>query len=151
MALRGSLKMEEVLSNQSQLTRNQIQERIMIALYQYLFYISADEKPDISELIMNVFGTSINHIDAFAKQTILAAIKNGPEAVEAITQYLKDFNFGRLNIVEQAILLLGYIEIKYMEQPKQVAINVCVKLAQKFADHEAYKYINAVLENFANE
>lgn len=143
--------MEEILSNQVKLTRNQIQERIMIALYQYLFYISNDEKPDVKELIIDVFGASLPQIDDFAKKTILAAIKNGSLAVDEISNHLKEFSFDRLNIVEQAILLLGYIEIRFMNQPRQVAINVCVKLAQKFADPQSYKYINAVLENFNNE
>lgn len=143
--------MEEVLVNQTQLSRNQIQERIMIALYQYLFYIASFEKPDLSEIINNVFGTNISKIDAFAKNTIMAAFKNGPEAVEEISKHLKEFNFERLNIVEQAILLLGYVQIRHLNQPKQVAINVCVKLTQKYCDHGSYKYINAVLENFDNE
>ena len=63
--------MEEILSNQVKLTRNQIQERIMIALYQYLFYISNDEKPDVKELIIDVFGASLPQIDDFDTQSTM--------------------------------------------------------------------------------
>jgi N utilization substance protein B len=138
--------MEEMLVKSQSLSRNQIQERIMIALYQYLFYVSSDEKPVLPDLIANVFEVPFSKIDDFAKNTILFAIKNGPDAVEEISKYLKEFSFERLNIVEQAILLLGFTQIKYMNQPKPVAINVCVKLAQKYADAASFKYINAVLE-----
>jgi N utilization substance protein B len=142
--------MEEMLINDQILSRNQIQERIMISLYQYLFYVSIDEKPDIQQIIDNVFNASMSSIDEFARKTIIAAIQYGPEGVEEISKHLKEFTFERLNIVEQALLLMGYAELVHMQMPKQVVINVCVKLAQKFSDFNSFKYINAVLENINN-
>jgi N utilization substance protein B len=142
--------MEEMLINDQILSRNQIQERIMISLYQYLFYVSIDEKPNIQQIINNVFNENMANIDEFARKTIIAAIQFGPEAVEEISKHLKEFNFERLNIVEQAVLLMGFTELKHMNMPKQVVINVCVKLAQKFSDFNSFKYINGVLENISN-
>lgn len=138
--------MEEMLINDQKLSRNQIQERIMISLYQYLFYVSIDEKPNIQDIVNNVFDSNMSGIDEFARKAIIAAIQYGPEGVEEISKYLKEFNFERLNIVEQAILLMGYAELVHLDMPKQVVINVCVKLAQKFSDSNSYKYINGVLE-----
>ena len=60
---------------------------------------------------------------------------------------MKDWKFERLNYVEQAILLSAYTQNKYMNQPKQVAINVAVDLAKKYADDNSYKFINGVLDN----
>lgn len=118
----------------------------MISLYQYLFYVSIDEKPDIQQIVNNVFDSNMSGIDEFARKTIIAAIQYGPEGVEEISKYLKEFSFERLNIVEQAVLLMGYAELVHLNIPKQVVINVCVKLAQKFSDSNSYKYINGVLE-----
>ena len=74
-------------------------------------------------------------------------IKNADSSIKDISNYLKDWKFERLNYVEQAILLSAYTQNKYMNQPKQVAINVAVDLAKKYADDNSYKFINGVLDN----
>ena len=129
------------------MSRNKVQELSVFAIYQYLFYYEFEDRPSLKEIIETVFNCPSKECDAFAKDLIKAAIKNADESIKDISLYLKDWKFERLNYVEQAILLSAYTQNKYMNQPKQVAINVAVDLAKKYADDNSYKFINGVLDN----
>ena len=129
------------------MSRNKVQELTVFAIYQYLFYYEFEDRPSLKEIIETVFNCPSKECDAFAKDLIKAAIKNADSSIKEISTYLKDWKFERLNYVEQAILLSAYTQNKYLNQPKQVAINVAVDLAKKYADDNSYKFINGVLDN----
>jgi len=128
-------------------SRNKIQELSVFALYQYLFYYSYEDRPSLKEIIESVFDCSSKDCDPFAKELVKLAIKNADSSIKDISSYLKDWNFERLNYLEQAILLSAYTQYKYMEQPKKIAINVAIDLAKKYCDENSYKFINGVLDN----
>ena len=129
------------------LTRNQLQEKLMVCTYQYLFYLSIGEKQSLEDLLLSSFNTSPQEVDKFAKDYLLEMIPNLSDMVIKIEPLLNKWTFKRLKLIEQALLILGYCEYTYLEIPKPIVINVCVKLAQKYADEDSYKFINAVLEN----
>ena len=129
------------------MSRNKVQELTVFAIYQYLFYYEFEDRPSLKEIIETVFNCPSKECDAFAKDLIKAAIKNADSSIKEISAYLKDWKFERLNYVEQAILLSAYTQNKYLNQPKQIAINVAVDLAKKYADDNSYKFINGVLDN----
>ena len=46
-----------------------------------------------------------------------------------------------------SILMLGITEYKYIGNvDKSVIIDVCVKLAKKYADEKDYRFVNALLD-----
>lgn len=128
-------------------SRNKLQEKVVICIYQYLFYYQAELKPSISEIIESVFDCSVKECDPFVKKVFKDTIKYADESVKDISAYLNDWTFDRLNLLEQAILLSAYTQFKYMKQPKQVVINVAVELAKKYCDETSYKFVNGVLDN----
>ena len=128
-------------------SRNKLQEKVVICIYQYLFYYQAELKPSISEIIESVFDCSVKECDPFVKKVFKDTIKYADESVKDLSTYLNDWTFDRLNLLEQAILLSAYTQFKYMKQPKQVVINVAVELAKKYCDESSYKFVNGVLDN----
>lgn len=128
-------------------SRNKIQELVVFALYQYLFYYSYDKRPTLKEIIESVFECKSSECDEFAKDLIKSAIKNADSSIKDISAYLNDWTFDRLNYIEQAILLSSYTQFKYLNQPKTIAINVAIDLAKKYCDDNSYKFINGVLDN----
>jgi len=131
-------------------SRSKLHELIMICIYQYLFYLRIEDKPEIDSIIKSVFNSSPSDIDSFAKKVILETIRNMQKAVDDISLYLVKFKFERLGLIEQAILVLAYVEMKFLDIPPQIAINIAVKLTQKYSDDESYKYVNAVLQKVAD-
>ena len=69
------------------------------------------------------------------------------DAIEAISPLLKQWTFDRLGYIERAILILAYVQYKYLDTPKPIVIDIAVKLARRYADEDSYKFINAVLQN----
>lgn len=128
-------------------SRNKLQELIVFCIYQYLFYYSSDNKPSISEIIESVFECKVKECDPFVKKLFKDSIKYADSSIKDISKYLNEWTFDRLNLLEQAILLSAYTQFKYMEQPKQVVINVSVELSKKYCDDNSYKFINGVLDN----
>lgn len=126
--------------------RNILQAKIMTCLYQYLFYSSISETPSIDTIMTDVFATSLNDISDYARRVLYAAAARLDEAKKILAPQLHKFRFERLSLVEQAILVMAYIENRYFAQPKAIAINVAVRLSRKYADEKSYKFINGVLE-----
>lgn len=128
-------------------SRNKLQELTVFCIYQYLFYYNCETKPSIGDIIESVFDCSVKECDPFVKKVFKDSIKYADESIKEISKYLTEWTFDRLNLMEQAILLSSYTQFKYMEQPKQVVINVAVELAKKYCDEASYKFINGVLDN----
>lgn len=128
-------------------SRNKLQEKTVICIYQYLFYYKAEIKPSIGEIIESVFDCTVKECDPFVKKVFKDSIKFADESVKEISKYLNDWTFDRLNLLEQAILLSAYTQFKYMKQPKQVVINVAIELTKKYCDEASYKFVNGVLDN----
>lgn len=128
-------------------SRNKLQELTVFCIYQYLFYYNSDTKPSIGDIIESVFDCSVKECDPFVKKVFKESIKNADDSIKEISKYLTEWTFDRLNLLEQAILLSSYTQFKYMEQPKQVVINVAVELSKKYCDEASYKFINGVLDS----
>ena len=128
-------------------SRNKLQELTVFCIYQYLFYYNCETKPSIGDIIESVFDCSVKECDPFVKKVFKDSIKYADESIKEISKYLTEWTFDRLNLMEQAILLSSYTQFKYMEQPKQVVINVAVELSKKYCDEASYKFINGVLDS----
>ena len=142
----GFCMVESEMVFERELTRNQMQSGLMFCLYQYLFYVNMQEKPDLNQIVESIFHKPLNQCDPFIRKSIKSTILHAQEAINQIEPHLNDWVFTRLSLIEQAILILAYTEIKYLDFPKPVAIDIAVKLAMKFADEQSHKFINAVLE-----
>ena len=131
-------------------SRTQQHTLIMQCIYQYLFYLPLEDRPSPTEIIESVTKLPIAEVDKFIKSTFVACVKNCQEAVDEISKHLVDWTFDRLCYVDQAILILGYVEIKVIKLPIPVVINLCVKMAQKYCSDDSYKFINGVLDKLKN-
>ena len=123
---------------------------IMQCIFQYLFYLGMNDRPKLTEIVENITKKPIQLCEPFIRTTFSNAIKHMPEAVEEISKHLVDWEFNRLSLVDQAILILGYTEINFCDVPKAVAINICIKMSQKYSGDDSYRYINGVLDKLEN-
>lgn len=130
-----------------ELSRNQLQEKSMVIIYDYLTYISLGQQFDPQEEISKVMDAPYSECDDFVKSICLSTILHINEEIDAISKYLVNWTFDRLNRCAQSILLLAYSNFYYAnDADKNVVINVAVKLAKKYLDKGDHKYINAVLD-----
>lgn len=131
------------------ISRNKSHEYGVQALYAMLIFVKEDIAFDLPALVSGVTGHAYADIPLFLKETLINAVKHYGEIVSAITPYLVNWKFERLNLVTQAILIYSYAVYFYTEdtnKSKAVIINVAIKLAKLYSPDEDYKFINAVLD-----
>ena len=67
---------------------------------------------------------------------------------EKITKISISYDFNRITSVELTILRLSIFEILFDENIcKKIIISEAIRLSKKFANHQSFSYINAILDN----
>lgn len=122
--------------------RHELRQRTMEYIYQHLVL----DKPIL--LIIEDEGQDIlDEEDNFIIKNLLHIEMHEDEFIAKINARLNDWQFERLAYLEQAILLVAISELDIKEDEKAIIIDEAIQLAKTYADEEAYKYINAVLDN----
>jgi len=122
--------------------RHELRQRTMEYIYQHLVL----DKPIL--LIIEDEGQDIlDEEDNFIIKNLLHIEMHEDEFIAKINSHLNDWQFERLAYLEQAILLVAISELDIKEDEKAIIIDEAIQLAKTYADEEAYKYINAVLDN----
>lgn len=73
------------------------------------------------------------------------------ELKKMVNGYTETFKYEQMDIVDQAIFLLGYTEHKVLETPKEILINEMIELAKRYSDDGASKLINGIMHKFLNQ
>jgi transcription antitermination protein NusB len=77
---------------------------------------------------------------------ISRAVRHYRDTIDSLlNEAMVDWQLGRLPRIDQDILRIAIAEIKYLGQPRQVAINQAVELAKRYSDEEGKRLINGVL------
>ena len=74
----------------------------------------------------------------------LALPKYEEELIRQVNGYTVSFTYEEMDTIDQAIFLLGYIEHKVIETPKEVILNEMIELAKRYSDEGAPKLINGI-------
>lgn len=122
------------------MNRHELREHLVSCIYQHLLL-----EKDLYNCIENTFD-DLNNIDEFVSLIANDLKKNEKAYIDEISKYLKDWSFGRLCYVDQAILLLSVAELKLALNDKAVIINEAIIISKKFSEEESYRYINGVLD-----
>ncbi|PCI74398.1 transcription antitermination factor NusB [Candidatus Dependentiae bacterium] len=67
---------------------------------------------------------------------------------EQIKPFLKNWEFSRLGCCTKLILRMAFWEIQQPHISNAVVINEAVELAKGFAEQDAYKFVNGLLDQF---
>ena len=86
--------------------------------------------------------------DAFTRLLISGTIENCAEIDEVIKKHLINWEFGRLNKVDLAILRISVYSLLYQKDiHPTIIIDEAVDISKDFGTDESYKFVNAVLDN----
>lgn len=84
--------------------------------------------------------------DAFAITMARGAITHREELDALIAPILENWKLDRLSCATRLILRLALWERKYTDTPDTIVINEAVELARAFAEEDAYRLVNGVLD-----
>ena len=122
----------------------QTRECLVQAIYQYIFHES-----NLSLLIEQFLKENTPKKISFNyfKQR-LENIFEQADNLKEITRDLKNSKGESLEIIDEAILWLGIVEIRANELAHPVVIDECIRLAKKFSNPNSYKFVNAKLDDW---
>ena len=127
--------------------RSELREIIMKVLYQINIYNDIKAEYDINDLIHEQLEVE----NSFVTDTVNGVISNRKEIITLANKYLKDWEFNRLNKVDQEILSIGVYELMYTDTPSIVSINEAIELSKKYSEEAVVKMINGVLDKIYHE
>ena len=122
----------------------QTRECLVQAIYQYLFHES-NLHSLIDQFLKENTPKKIN-FDYFKQR--LENIFEQSDDLKKITGNFKSDKDENLEIIDEAILWLGIVEIRANELDYPIVIDECIRLAKKFSNPNSYKFINAKLDEW---
>ena len=128
------------------LSRNQEHELIMTCIYDALVYSNMDTEFSVEEIMTSVFEVNYDEISFFCKELVIKSLAHINEIKQVFQERMPKWNFDRLNLVEQSILIMSYTHKQTQKVDKSIVINIAVKLAKKYLDGDDYKFVNGILD-----
>lgn len=129
------------------ISRNKQHEYALYIIYSALVHRKADIAFAPDEAISDLTEIPYYENDIFLRELVVKSLIHLDEIIAEISKHLVKWRFERLNMLSQAILIMGYAHYTYVEKiDKAILINIAVKIAKKFVPGEDYKYINAILD-----
>tara|TARA_S200000501_G_scaffold138229_1_gene130636 strand:- start:806 stop:1249 length:444 start_codon:yes stop_codon:yes gene_type:complete len=122
----------------------QTRECLVQAIYQYLFHES-NLHSLIDQFLKENTPKKIS-FDYFKQR--LGNIFEQSDDLKKITGNLKNGKDENLEIIDEAILWLGIVEIRANELDHPIVIDECIRLSKKFSNPNSYKFINAKLDDW---
>ena len=122
----------------------QTRECLVQAIYQYIFHES-----NLHSLIDQFLKENTPKKISFNyfKQRLENVFEQADD-LKVITRNLKINEGESLEIIDEAILWLGIVEIRANELAHPVVIDECIRLAKKFSNPNSYKFVNAKLDDW---
>jgi len=86
---------------------------------------------------------------SLARTLAQGAIENRHDLDEQIKPYLKNWELERLGCCTRLILRLALWELLQPEVVSSIVINEAIELAKAFAEKDAYRFVNGILDEMA--
>jgi N utilization substance protein B len=77
--------------------------------------------------------------------------KNQEEVEKHVDAYTDTFKYADMDVIDQALFLLGYMERKQLQTPKEVLLNELIELAKRYCDEGSPKLINGIMHKIVHE
>lgn len=137
---------------QEQLSCDTLNQRDRRSLIFHLLYAADafDYSASLESIVENFaheYGCVINKEDQVF-MTAQAVIEKRDELDQQVLPLLENWKFERLSVATRLILRYAILEFLYTDTAHTIVINEAVELAQCFAEKDAYRFVNGVLDEW---
>lgn len=124
-----------------------IDEYVQAQIAQYV--MEQDIESDFSYFLPHFFDQwSSEEVDTdYVLQVGNGVARYEKELIAQVNQYTQSFQYEQMDVLDQACLLLGYLEYQILHTPKELVINEMVELAKRYSDDGAPKLVNGILHS----
>lgn len=83
----------------------------------------------------------------FAERLLLVTVDNTEEHDKIIDKHIKNWEVGRLAIIDKLILRMALSELLFFKEvPTKVSINEAIELAKKYSTRKSGNFVNGILD-----
>lgn len=134
---------------------NDLSRRDVRALIFYLLYAAeAFDYQESLEAIVDNFNRGFNvaiPIDSEVVHVARSVIDQRDSLDELYKPFLSNWRFDRIGVSTRLILRFATWELESSEIDPRIIINEAVELAKRFAEKDAYKFVNGILDRLVKE
>lgn len=138
-------KTEQQIINYNDLSRREVRSLIFHLLYAMEGFNYETSLESIVDNFNKGFDLNITK-DSEVFKIAQACIDNAIQLDEMIKPLLHNWRFERIGVVTKLILRFALWELANTDTPPTVVINEAIELAKCFAETDAYKFINGLLD-----
>lgn len=136
---------------ENQISRAKIHDVAVQLMYSFLILESTNTPIEFEDAVSEKCELPYSECDLYLKEVLIKSLKYQSEISEYVNGFLRNWDFRRLNLVIQAVLIISVCEFYLVEEKidKNIIINNAVKLSKKYGDggEKDYKFVNGVLDN----
>lgn len=142
--------MDNLISIEGELTRRDTRSLIFHILY-------AAEAHDYQEplgILVNDFNEGFDlsiKPNSDVMTTVQAVVNHRDDLDKIYEPFLDNWRADRISVCSKLILRFGVWELCYTTTPAQIVINEAVELAKSFAEDDAYRFVNGILDRVAHQ
>jgi len=120
---------------------------------QFAAIVDEDPMDKVTYLIDNCFENwGREQIDMEYVFTIIDAYDQYKDVVASkVNFYTTTFTFDQMDMIDQSVFILGYIEFLKLRTPREVLLNEMVELSKRYGDDWSSKLINGILHQMIVE
>lgn len=89
--------------------------------------------------------------NSFTLMLVRNVLENRDELDEYLTPFLKNWRLERLGCCTRLILRLALWELRQPDAISSISINEAIELAKMFAEKDAYRFVNGILDEIAKQ
>lgn len=147
---------EAELGEQStEIVYNDLSRREVRSLIYHVLYAmeSFDYREPVEDIVANFnrgFDLSIP-LDSDIVTTSRAVIEKRDELDELVIPHLSNWRFERVSVSARLILRFAVWELTYTDTPSTIVINEAIELTKCFAETDAFRFVNGVLDSFVKK
>lgn len=123
-------------------SKTQWERRVWVVKVIYMIIIANYSKEEIVDICLNSFGFNVENL-----KIIESYFQFKHEIINNVNKNSKaDWDFDRLNYVDQAIIFQSCLEQKVLNTHRNILIDQAIITSKKYCDNNSFQYINAILE-----
>lgn len=127
------------------INRRLVRETVLQSLY--AIKQSGDSVQYITDtIIKDALGTD-KEMRRFAEKLFFTTLENETDLEEIIIRHIKNWEIGRLALIDRLVLKFALCEFLYFEEiPTKVTINEAIEIVKKFSTAKSGKFVNGILD-----
>lgn len=133
------------------INRRLVRETVLKAIY--ALQLSGDSIQYITDSIIKKADiTKEKESRRFAERLFFLTIEHDKILDEIITRHIKNWEIGRLALIDRLVLKMTLCEFLYFEEiPVKVSINEAIELVKKYSTAKSGRFVNGILDAALNE